>query len=171
MHLETERLIIRDWRLEDAEEAFNIYGDAEVMRYVGTGQPYESLEQTRTIISRIIARDKDQPMGFWAVEDKETGHLVGGGLLKLLPDNSEVEVGYHLGPKWWGKGIASEVAIALLRYGFETLGLEKIVGLAYAENAASRRVLEKAGLAHVGPTTVVNIPVELYVIERSAWNG
>ena len=85
MHLETERLIIRDWRLEDANVAFTIYGDPEVMRYVGTGQPFASLEQTRETLGRIIERDKDQPMGFWAVDDKTTGQLVGGGLLKYLP--------------------------------------------------------------------------------------
>src|SRR5437773_2004276 len=108
MHLETDRLIIRDWRLEDSEAAFTIYGDPDVMRFVGTGQPYESLDQTRLSLRRIIARDTDKPMGFWAVEDKSTVELVGGGLLKYLPDHSDVEVGYHLAKKWWGRGMATE---------------------------------------------------------------
>ena len=171
MHLETERLIIRDWRLEDADAAFAIYGDPEVMKYVGTGQPYDSMEQARLSIRRSIARDKDKPFGFWAVEDKESGELIGGGLLKFLPDHSDVEVGYHLGKKWWGKGYGTEIAQALVRYGFEMLNLEKIVGVTYPENIASQRVLEKAGLIHVGSSTYVDIPVELYVLERWAWNG
>jgi ribosomal-protein-alanine N-acetyltransferase len=166
MHLETDRLIIRDWRLEDCDTAFSIYGDPEVMRFVGTGQAYESLDQTRVSLRRIIARDTDKPLGFWAVEDKASGELVGGGLLKYLPDHSEVEVGYHLGKKWWGKGLATEIACALVKYGFESQGLKKIVGVTYPENVASRKVLEKAGLTHVGTSTYVDIPVELYVIEN-----
>jgi ribosomal-protein-alanine N-acetyltransferase len=170
MYLETERLIIRDWRLEDAAAAFSVYGDPEVMRYVGTGQPHESLEQTRVSLRRSILRDKDKAMGFWAIDLKMTGELIGGGLLKYLPDHSDVEVGYHLGKKWWGKGYATEIARALVKYGFEGLNLQKIVGVTYLENVPSQRILEKAGLAHQGSTTYVDIPVELFVLERAAWN-
>lgn len=171
MHLETERLVIRDWRLEDAESAFSIYGDPEVMRFVGTGQPYESLEQTRLSLRRIILRDADKPLGFWAVEDKTSGELVGGALLKYLPDHSDVEVGYHLGRRWWGSGLATEVARALVQYGFEQVGLERIVAVTYPENLASRRVLEKAGLIHMGSGTYVDIEVETFALERWAWDG
>ncbi|MEA2553689.1 MAG: hypothetical protein QOJ65_1865 [Fimbriimonadaceae bacterium] len=171
MHLETERLIIRDWRVEDAPAAFEIYGDPEVMRYVGNGRPYESLEQTRLSLRRLIARDKDKPLAFWAVDHKESGELVGGALLKFLPDHTDIEVGYHLGQKWWGQAYATEIAQALVRYGFEQLQLEKVVGVTYLENVASQRVLEKAGLVHVGSSTYIDVPVELYVLERWAWSG
>ena len=171
MHLESERLIIRDWTVEDAPAAFEVYGDPDVMQYVGRGAPDESLEMTRIGLRRAMLRDKDKPLGFWAVELRDTGELIGGALLKFLPDHSDIEVGYHLGKKWWGQGYATEIAQTLVQYGFEHLSLEKIVGVIYLENVASQRVLEKAGLIHVGSTTYVDIPVELYVIERWAWTG
>lgn len=171
MRLQSERLLIRDWTLEDVPAAFEVYGDPEVMRYVGSGVADESLEKTRMGIRRTIARDKDKPLGFWAVELLESREVIGGALLKHLPDRSDVEVGYHLGRKWWGQGYATEIATALLRYGFEQLGLEKIVGVTYPENVASQNVLQKAGLVHVGDTIYVDTPVELFVLERWAWNG
>lgn len=171
MLLETDRLRIRDWRIEDAEAAHRIYGDPEVMRYVGSGVPNDSIEKTRLGLRRAIARDANQPLGFWAAELKDSGELIGGALLKYLPDHSDVEVGYHLGQQWWGQGYATEIAQALVRYGFETVGLEKIVGVTYPENIASQRVLEKAGLIHMGESLYVDIPVELFVLERWAWSG
>lgn len=169
MRLETERLIIRDWSPEDAVAAFAIYGDPEVMRYVGNGKPFESLEQTKEILGRIIARTKDQPLGFWAVENKPTGELIGGALLQDLPDHSDVEVGYHLGKPWWGKGYATELSTALVRYGFDTLKLNKIVGVTYPENLPSQRVLTKSGLSHVGSSLYADIPVERFEAQKS-WN-
>jgi [ribosomal protein S5]-alanine N-acetyltransferase len=108
-------------------------------------------------------------MGFWAFVDKATGELVGGALLKPLPDDSDVGVGYHLGKKWWGRGLATEIAAALVRYSFEKVGLKRIVGVTYPENVASRRVLEKAGLVHSGQSRYVDIPVEFYVMDRETW--
>lgn len=171
MRLQTDRLLIRDWSLEDVPAAFAVYGDPEVMKYVGFGVPDDSIEKTRVGIRRAMARDKDKPLGFWAVELLDTGEVIGGALLKYLPDHSDVEVGYHLGQKWWGQGYATEIAQALVRYGFETLGLEKIVGVTYPENVASQNVLQKAGLIHVGDTLYIDIPLELFVLERWAWNG
>jgi len=165
MRLETPRLLIRDWRLEDADEAFKIYGDPDVMRYVGTGESHKSVDQTRERLAKVIERDRGQALGFWAAETLE-GTLVGGALLNTLPDGSDVEVGYHLGKQWWGKGYATELAQALVKYGFETVGLTKIVGVTYPENIASQRVLEKAGLVHKRQSLYGEIPVEFFELGR-----
>ena len=169
MQLDTGRLVIRDWQLSDAEDAFCIYGDPEVMRYVGTGHVYESVDKARFATKRIMDRYANKPLGFWAVEDKATGEVVGGALLKFLPDHSDIELGYHFCKKDWGKGYGTEIAKALVEYGFGHLGLEKIVAVTYPENAASQRVLEKAGFIHVGQTTYIDIPCELFVLESSGW--
>jgi ribosomal-protein-alanine N-acetyltransferase len=166
MLLETERLRLRDWTLEDAEHAFAVYGDPEVARYLGTtGQPVPSLEKMRESLTRIMDRSNGKPMGFWALELKEGGELVGGALLQPLPDESDVEVGYHLGKAHWGKGYATEIASRLVRYGFEEVGLKRIVGVTYPQNKASMRVLEKSGLSHQGQSKYGEVDVELFVVE------
>jgi|SRR5579885_1335737 len=168
MHLETERLLIRDWRREDVEAAFSIYGDPEVMRYVGNGKPFESLDYMRKVIDRMIEKYRDQKLGVWAVELRETGELIGAGFLTAVPDGSDIEVGYHFGKPWWGNGYATETTKALVRYGFEEAGLNKIVGLTYPENIPSQRVLQKAGLTHEGQASYMDLTLEFFVLENSS---
>ena len=149
--LETERLVIRRWTPADAEAAFAIYGDPEVTRYLGGSGPDATVEQTRATLERVIAREARTPgLGFWAVEEQGSGRLVGGALLQPVDETPEIEVGYHFARSAWGHGYATEVTRALIRYGFETHGLTRIIGLVFPENHASRRVLEKAGLTYEG---------------------
>lgn len=168
MLLETERLRLRDWTVEDAEQAFTIYGDPEVARFLGTtGQPMPSVDKLRENLGKRIEKTQGQDMGFWALELKDTGELIGGALLQLLPDESDVEVGYHLGKRHWGQGYATEIASRLVRYGFEEVGLKRIVGVTYPQNKASMRVLEKSGLSHRGQSKYGEVDVELFVVERA----
>ena len=166
MYLETERLIIRDWTLEDAEAAFSVYGDPEVMLYVGSGKPYPDRETMRARLEVLIERDRNRNLGLWALELKGGGEVVGGAVLNHLPDGTEVEVGYHLAKKHWGKGYATEATKALLDHGW-SIGLTKIVGVTYPENVASQQVLRKAGLVHAGQIPYGEKLFELFVIERS----
>lgn len=170
MRLQTERLLIRDWTIADSEAAHAFYSDSEVMQYLGSGRANHSLEQTRLSLRRAIAKD-EKPLGFWAVELVETGEVIGGAILKWLPDRTNIEVGYHFGKAWWGQGFGTELATALVGYGFAQLPVERLVAVTYPENTASQRVLEKVGLFHTGETTYNDIPVELFVIERWAWTG
>lgn len=78
----------------------------------------------------------------------------------------DVEVLYALGRPWWGKGFATEAARASVRLGFERLGLPRIVGFALPENAASRRVLEKAGMRLRGETRLFDLDLVWYSVER-----
>lgn len=165
MRLETERLIIRPWTMDDVEAAFTIYGDPEVMRYVGTGQAVPDLESMTDRLGKIIARDHGKPYGLWALERKQDGIVIGGGLLKALPDESDIEVGYHLAKAWWSQGYATEAARRLVQYGVDDLQLKRIVGVTYPENKASMRVLEKAGLVHQGLSKYLDIDVEFFILE------
>jgi [ribosomal protein S5]-alanine N-acetyltransferase len=166
MRLETDRLIIRPWTMEEADAAFAIYGDSEVMRYVGDGRPSPDIETMRASLAKLIERDRGKQLGLWALEKRDSGEVIGSGLLKPLPDNSDIEVGYHLAQKWWGQGYATEAATALVEYGLSNVGLSRIVGVTYPENVASQRVLTKAGLVHKGKSRYGEIEVELFVIER-----
>src|SRR4051812_48776726 len=90
---ETERLLVRQYTPEDAEAAFRIYGDPEVAHW----GPDESVEATRAGLKRIQARyGHDGGLGCWAIEEKETGSVVGSVILKRLPGWPEIEGGWHL---------------------------------------------------------------------------
>src|SRR5262249_25959374 len=135
--------------LADAEAAFAIYGDAEVWRYMGGGEGDADVERSRARIGRFIERCGDRPgFGMWAVAEKTTGEVVGAVELVALDGGPEIELGYHLSRRHWGRGFATEVARGAVRYGFEVLGLRRIVGVVYPENLASRRVLEKCGMVY-----------------------
>jgi ribosomal-protein-alanine N-acetyltransferase len=157
---ETERLIIRDWMPQDeAEQAFEIYGDPEVMRFIGSGKTEESVESQRRSLQQRIERDAalQNGTGFWAIVDKETGEIFGTVILKQLPDNDgnptpEIEVGWHLKKAAWGKGYATEAGQAVLDYGFNVLKLPIIYAVVKPENTASIRVTQRLGMTPLGRT-------------------
>lgn len=164
---ETERLIAREWTIEDADAAFAIYRDPEVTRYLGgTGQPDPDVAYRRARLERFIKLYDELPgYGLWALVERESGALVGAAELLPLDGGPEVEIGYHLGRPWWGKGYATELARALVAYAFGQLGLTRLVGVTYPENIASQRVLLKAGLTHAGRKHVYGHDMEYFVIE------
>ena len=84
-----------------------------------------------------------------------------------MPQTVEIEVGYRLAPGAWGHGLASEGARALVRYGFGELGLDRIIGLTHPDNAASQRVLQKAGLADAGWGRYYGRKLRLFAADRA----
>ncbi|MBD1995515.1 GNAT family N-acetyltransferase [Leptolyngbya sp. FACHB-541] len=156
---ETERLVIRNWiPQDDAEQAFEIYGDPEVMRFIGGGKE-ENVETQRRSLQQRTDRTAalNNGTGFWAIADKETGEIFGTVILKQLPDNdgnltSEIEVGWHLKKAAWGKGYATEAGQAVLNYGFNVLKLPVIYAVVNPENTASIQVTQRLGMSPLGRT-------------------
>ena len=152
--IETARLLLRQWREDDLDTYARICSDPEVMRYMGGG-PLTRAETERRV-EKIVRSWEERGFGLWAVEYKETGTFIGRiGLLyheDWSEDEHKTEVGWLLDRSCWGRGLATEGARASVRYGFEELGLERIISIIRPENAASRRVAEKAGLALQGET-------------------
>jgi RimJ/RimL family protein N-acetyltransferase len=147
--LETERLVLRTWSPDDAEEGFRIWSDPEVMRYIGTGQPNADIEQTRGWLGRMMAHQERHGFCFWAVAEKETGRLIGScGLAYQLDGGLPIEFGYTLARDRWGRGLATEVAGACLQYVFENFPLTEIAASVDARHVASQRVLEKIGFTY-----------------------
>jgi RimJ/RimL family protein N-acetyltransferase len=147
--LETERLILRTWSPEDAEAGFKIWSDAEVMRYIGTGQPNADVEQTRGWIGRMMAHQEKHGFCFWAVVDKKSKQLIGScGLAYQLDDGLPIEFGYTLARDCWGRGLATEMAGACLSYVFENFPLTEIAASVDSRHVASQRVLEKIGFRY-----------------------
>jgi len=144
--LETERLILRTWTLDDAEAGFRIWDDADVMRYVGTGQTHQSVEETRGWLGRMIAHQEQHGCCYWAVVEKASNQLIGScGMAHSLDGGPLVDFGYTLAQSRWGYGFATEAAGAALRYAFEKLELSEVVASVDSRNVASQRVLEKIG--------------------------
>jgi RimJ/RimL family protein N-acetyltransferase len=153
MHLETERLIIRDWHEDEAPRLLDILSRVEVAKWLGDGEPVlmKDLDEARLRIARYTDLSGVPPLGIWAVEVRETGVVAGTVLLLTLPnaEDGEVEIGWHLHPDSWGNGYASEAARAVLAHGFAH-GLPEILAVTHLTNEPSMRVALKIGMSHEG---------------------
>ncbi len=161
--IETARLRLRLLRPEDLDDLAALFADPEVMKYVADGKP-AGREETRKALESIIQHWRRHGFGRWAVEAKATREFVGfGGLRSLfgLP-----EVVYHFATLHWGKGLATELGRASLRYGFETHRFARIVAIAKPENAASIHVMEKLGMRYEKHANYYGIDVTQYEITR-----
>jgi RimJ/RimL family protein N-acetyltransferase len=150
-HIETERLLMREWRDSDRAPYAELNGDPEVMRHFpSTLTPQQSDE----MIDRMVAAWHDRGHGLWAVERRDTGEFI--GFVGLTPPSWQasftpcVEVGWRLGKQHWGNGFAPEAATAALSWGFANVDLpdDRIVSFATEANVNSRRVMHKIGMTH-----------------------
>jgi ribosomal-protein-alanine N-acetyltransferase len=146
--LDTDRLRIRPLTWSDVDD-YNrvVHSDPDVMRYLRGGQAMPR-NYTRNMIDYFIDHAHTYGFTFMAVTDKTSGAFMGHCGLHQLSD--VVEVGYALGKAYWGAGYATEAARAVMRWGFETLSLEEMIAVAYPENLASRRVMERLGMIYEG---------------------
>lgn len=166
--IETARLRLRMFRPADLDDLAKLFADPNVMRYVADGKPGDR-EQARRALDSIIEHWRRHGFGRWAVEDKATREFVGFGGLRSLFGTPEVV--YHFAPAHWGKGLATELARASLRYGFEQHRFDRIVAIAKPQNAASIHVVEKLGMRFEKRTSYYNLDVVQYVITREEFRG
>ncbi len=146
--LETERLILRPFTLDDAEAWLHLISDPDVIRYTGD-TPAGSIDEARELLRTRPLRDYAMHgYGRLAVIEKASARLVGFSGLKYVPNLQDVDIGYRFLPDCWGKGYATESARPLMEHGWRELGLKRIVATIHPDNPASGRVLEKLGLRH-----------------------
>ncbi|GAA3995587.1 GNAT family N-acetyltransferase [Hymenobacter fastidiosus] len=148
--VETERLILRELLPSDDAGMFELDSDPEVHRYLGN-KTVQTIGQSQALIAFVRQQYVDNGIGRWAVVEKQTGDFVGWSGLKLAPGptngrTSYYDLGYRFIRRYWGRGYATETARASVRYGFDTLRLPLICGIADVRNLASNQVLQKAGL-------------------------
>ncbi len=170
--IETPRLILRKFTLEDLDTYHEqIYGDAEVTRYLPGGQPRPK-EHSEMVLNYFIDHDREHGFSPWAVIDRVSGQLLGHcGLIHVL-DEPEVEIIYALGKSTWGKGLATEAASACLDHAYNHLDMDEIIALAYPENTASQRVMQKLGMQDEGATDLFyNAELALYTIYREEYEA
>jgi [ribosomal protein S5]-alanine N-acetyltransferase len=149
MLIETDRLSLRSTTDSDAENLLALFNNEKVRRFLPPSQP-ATLDRIKRSIER--RKELESKLGFapMIIELRETGTFIGNAGLQPISETREIEIAYHFLPEFWGKGYATEAAIALLEFGFNTAGLKEIIGICFPENIASARVLEKAGMRFVG---------------------
>ncbi len=150
--LETDRLVLRRFTMDDANDLFDIDGDPEVMKFITGGLPTPREEIENDVLPAFLRYyERGDRYGFWAAVEKSSGEFLGWFHFRPREggDPDEAELGYRLRRSAWGKGYATEGSRALIHKGFAELGVRGVVAETMVVNAASRRVMEKAGLKYV----------------------
>lgn len=162
--LETDRLILRELLLSDAEAFFAMDSNPNVHKYLWN-KPVQKIEETIEVIEFVRKQYVENGIGRFAMISKETNEFVGWAGLKY---NTEVEnnkvnfydIGYRLDEKFWGKGYASEATFAWKQYAFQTMKIQSLAAAAHTENRASNRILQKIGMKMT----------EQYLEDGISWN-
>jgi [ribosomal protein S5]-alanine N-acetyltransferase len=161
---ETERLVVRQYTMDDFKNFYRLNGDEDVMRFI---RPAQTKKQSKEFLQKVIAAYTERPgMGRWGMFLKKNNEFVGS--FAIIPvDNSNqsdsyrMQLGYALVKESWGKGYATEAVKEGLQYAFDRLGLTEIAGITYPENVTSQKVLLKNGF--VFDSTFIEEEKELHV--------
>jgi ribosomal-protein-alanine N-acetyltransferase len=169
--IKTNRLILREILPTDVGGMLELDSDPEVHRYLGD-EPVCDREQIIEVINFIRQQYIDNGIGRWAVIDRKTNQFIGWAGLKFVTEtinghSNYYDLGYRIIRKCWNKGFATEAAIALLNYAFETLNVDAVYAWVDSDNIASNRVLEKAGLKFMEKFDFDGIIHNWYRIERT----
>ena len=167
MKIETERLLLRQYALEDADEQLRIMSDPEFLRYLVPQSP--TRDKVLVGFGRIYEHWLRLGYGQWVMELKETGRLVGYCGLRHLVPTDEVELAYGCERAYWGRGLGTEAARATLRYGFRRVGLSRVMAVTNEDNRGSRRVLEKCRMRYERDAVYFDLPVAYYALNREDW--
>jgi [ribosomal protein S5]-alanine N-acetyltransferase len=148
--LHTSRLTLRAWTLDDIDELHALWTRPEVRRYLWDDEAI-SRERAAATVSEFMAQHADG-LGGWMILERETGALAGFAAL-IRRERGDPELLYGLASEWWGRGMATEAARAVLTYAFGTLGCARVMAATDVPNAASARVMERLGMrfTHRGP--------------------
>jgi RimJ/RimL family protein N-acetyltransferase len=167
--LKTNRLILREFRESDLDAYAEMSADAEVMRYIGTGKVLSRAESWRSMAA-IIGHWYFRGYGLWAVEEQQSGEMIGRiGCWK--PEGwIGLEVGWSLRRAFWGKGFATEAGLASIDFAFTKLQQTHVISLINPNNKASSRVAEKLGEKLKGETEVLGNKALVYGISREEWD-
>ncbi|GIH93347.1 GNAT family N-acetyltransferase [Planobispora siamensis] len=170
----TERLLLRRPGEEDVEPLTVMNSDPEVMRYIGDGSvPPPDRDRTAAGIARVRQEWDERGFGMLSVVIAETGKFAGWVTLTVpafLPEVlPAVEIGWRLRRECWGYGYATEAARAMLRFGFDGCGLDRVVSIRHVDNLRSKRVMDKLGMRFGFETLVpaTGRPVAVHEIGRA----
>lgn len=166
--LERGRLIYERAGPQHTDELAPVLLDPRVFGFLqAAGEPSPTRDDVRR---HLVAKDalwELDGFGFWILRDRETGEVVGrGGLQRTdVEGEAEVEIGWAIAPARWRQGLATELAHTSIELGFSALELERLVAFTLPHNVASRRVMEKAGLAYEREIVHAGMPHVLYALQ------
>ena len=173
--LETSRLRLRRFSLDDAADVFEYASDQETTRHV-FWHPHASLHETIEFLNRHVQLAQNGETSEWAVEHKADRKMIGTcGFSWWRPEHGKAELAYALSRKYWNQGLVTEAATACIDYGFGTMGLNRIEARCMPDNVGSERVMQKCGMRCEGTlrqTMLVKgkyIDLKLYAILREEW--
>ena len=146
--IETERLVLREWRDADRAPLAAMGRDPEAMRHLG---PLQTRAEADAAIDRMIALQKARGHCFWPIERRDDGVLLGHCGLKLAPAGipgvtGSIEIGWRLRRDVWRQGYAREAAQACLEWGWANLAVDRIVAITTPGNTASWGLMERLGM-------------------------
>jgi len=149
--LETERLVLRRFMVEDAEAMYrNWANDPEVTRYL-TWPSHVSVEVTRQLLAEWVSKYENKDFYNWAIVSKANGEAVGNVSFVSIQENiDEAVLGYVLSRRLWGQGYMPEACRAVFDFGFTQIGLNRIEAAHHTENPKSGRVMQKLGMIYEG---------------------
>ena len=170
--LETDRLVLRTWKLEDFEAFANLHADPEVMRFLSAdGKPLSRFDAWRSFAG-IVGHWSLRGYGFFAVVERGTNELVGRVGPWYPIDWPDFEVGWTLDRKYWGRGYATEAVRACITYSFKELGRSKVISIIHPDNRRSIRVAERVGERLEGNVTVPIVSDSVFLqygVRRQDW--
>ncbi len=172
--LETERVRLRPFTLDDEAAVFALASDPEVARFVRF-EAHRTPAETRAFLELVERHYRRGDLFALAIVGREDDRLIGScGFVSQTIERKSAEIGYWLGKSYWGKGCAAEAAGALMRFGFELMGLERIEAKCFLENRAGQRVIEKLGMKFEGTDRSERIKgeypeLQLYSVARCDW--
>ncbi|HXA47751.1 MAG TPA: GNAT family N-acetyltransferase [Burkholderiaceae bacterium] len=159
--LQTERLILRPFTEDDAEEYFPLASHPDVLRYTGESPKKSVAEVRQLLLDRPIRHYAVHGYSRMACIEKSSGRLIGFSGLKYVDELKDVDIGYRFVPDCWGKGYATESARFLMQEGIREFKFKRIIGMAEPENVGSTNVLKKLGLKFERHFTMDGDPTEL----------
>lgn len=173
--IETDRLILRRARGEDAEPMFrNWASDPEVTKYL-TWPPHESIEVTQKVLASWLAEYEREDYYHWMIVLKETGEPIGSLLVNTVGRAQSAHIGYCIGRPWWHQGITSEALQAVIDFLFGEVGYHRIESMHDPNNPRSGRVMRKCGMKYEGTLQMSDrnnqgiCDADYYAILRNDW--
>src|SRR5687768_15839846 len=175
--LDTARLVLRPFTLADAPEVRRYVSERDIAAMtLSIPHPYPD-DGAEKWIGTHAAKYGEGWLASFAITERESGALAGAIGLHVEPAHGRAELGYWIGKPFWGRGYATEAGRAVLRFGFETVGLNKIYAAVFIKNAASDRVLRKLGMKWEGRLREHDLKwdvyedIDVYAMLLSEWRG
>ncbi|MBP5660518.1 MAG: GNAT family N-acetyltransferase [Lachnospiraceae bacterium] len=149
--IETDRLILRRFRIEDAEDMYNNWAsDPEVTKFL-TWPTHSSVEVSRYVLTDWVSHYGEGDFFNWAMELKENGQVIGNISVVELKERAEAaDMGYCMGRAYWGRGLMPEALKAVMDYLFDEVGVNRVAACHDVNNPKSGRVMDKAGMKQEG---------------------